>query len=365
MPLPKPKKKKLMSATAVAERRAARLAAATAVVEDNIDDSNILQIDGSVIEGRVDKLLKHAAFVPTDRYWLDTGSPELNAVLGARDFGIPYGKVIELGGPEHTGKTLIATILMGMAQRDSAGCGYIDLEDSRDEKWATKLGVVWPYVTKFWPRMMLGKAADDAANASAKLNAALKKKKKSGAPVLQTAESICEEAEKAMELLASHGARKQFWFMDSIANILTAKQFDVGLQGSSMNSKLDRAMFLSTLLPRWAGLAANYNAMIVVSNQLRSKIGGFIIPGAEDETTGGRALRHACAVRTRTRRVKGGRLKQGSKIIGLAGALRNIKNKAGEGSEEGHDCGFKILWNRDKASVAFMTVDDLKSEMGE
>lgn len=70
-------------------------------------------------------------------------------------------------------------------------------------------------------------------------------------------------------------------------------------------------------------------------------------------------------MRVRGRRVKGGRLKNGKTIVGLAGIFSNRKNKAGEGSVEGDEVGFKIRWDRPIAKASFMGVDDLKEDMGE
>jgi len=305
-------------------------------------DSGILDIDGEEIQIHTQKLLKVSAFEPEHHYWLDTGSPDANAVFGNEEKGIAYGKVMEIAGPEHCGKTLISNILMGLAQKDGAAAGYIDLEESRDGVWSTKLGVRWSAVTKFYPMLVT---------------------QKKGPPILLSAEEICEQAESAMHTL-SQRADKQFWFLDSIAMMVTRKQYAVGLSDASMNSKLDRAEFLSRLLPRWAGIAANYNATILLSNQLRAKIGGFVM-GDPDDTTGGKALKHVCSVRVRGRRMKGGRLKQGKAVVGLAGVLRNIKNKSGDGSVEGCECGFKVLWNRDPARIQFMPKKDLEDEMGE
>jgi RecA/RadA recombinase len=230
-----------------------------------------------------------------------------------------------------------------MGQRDGAAAGYIDLEESRDPIWSTKLGVDWGAVTKLYPELV---------------------RQKTGAPILLNAEQICNQAEQAMYLLHKAGARKQFWFMDSIAMLIPATQMEAGLTGINMRTKLARADFLSTMLPRWAGLAANYNALILVSNQMRMKIGSFVM-GDPDETTGGKALRHVASIRVRGRRLKGGRLKQGTNIVGLAGVFRNTKNKSGGGSVEGCEAAFKVRWDKPKASVKFMTVDELKAEMGE
>ena len=149
-------------------------------------------------------------------------------MFGSPTKGVPYGKIIELAGLEHSGKTLVSTVMMGLAQRDNAAAGYIDLEDSRDATWATKLGCNWSRVTKFYTQLVT---------------------QKKGPPLPLTAEEIFEQAEKAMGILAESGAQKQFWFIDSVAGIVTAKQYNVGVKERSMNSKLDRAEFLASLPP--------------------------------------------------------------------------------------------------------------------
>jgi RecA/RadA recombinase len=349
MAVPKPKAKKVakqsereMQAIEDAVDKAGEEFDEEQETEDLVEDVGI-QINGDEIQAAVRKMMKLSLFEPPENFWLNTGSPELNSVFGSRKLGIPYGKVIEVAGPEHCGKTLIANVMMGMAQRDGAAAGYIDLEESRDANWATKLGVNWEAVTKIYPELV---------------------KQKSGPPMLLSAEQICNQAEQAMYLLHKAGARKQFWFLDSIAMLIPATQMEAGLTGINMRTKLARADFLATLMPRWAGLAANYNALMLVSNQLRAKIGSFVM-GDPDETTGGRALRHVASIRVRGRRLKGGRLKQGTAIVGLAGVFRNTKNKSGGGSVEGCEAAFKVRWDRPKASVKFMPVAELKAEMGE
>lgn len=302
--------------------------------------SAVLDIDGNAIQTQVHKMLDTPIFAVKERYWLDTKSPELNATFGSRERGIPYGKVFEISGLEHSGKTLIANLLMGMAQDDGAAAGYIDLEDSRDGAWATKLGVHWNAVTQFYPQLV---------------------RQEKGPPKLLGVEEICDRAEKAMYLLHKRaGAKKQFWFLDSVAMMVTGKQVDAGLTEITMNSKLDRAAFLATMLPRWTGLAANYNAMILVSNHLHNKVGKFF--GDPYETPGGRALRHVCAVRVRGARAKNGRLMQGKRVIGLASIFRNLKNKSGDGSVEGCEVGFKVRWDKPLAVVQFMNANELRGD---
>lgn len=304
--------------------------------------SNRVAIVGDQIRAQVEKRLKLSLFEPENHFWLDLGSPYINSVFGSSKMGLPYGKVVELSGLEHCGKTLVSTFILGAGQRDGAAAGMIDLEESRDEKWATKLGVDWPALTMFYTKLV---------------------KQKTGPPKLLSVESICAQAEEAMYLLNKRGAEKQVWFLDSIAMMNTEEQIEVGAEGATMHSRLSRATMLSSLLPRWAGIAANYNALILVSNHLHMKVGGKVF-GDPYETSGGRALRHVCSVRVRGRRLKGGRMLQGKKVIGLIGGLKNIKNKAGEGSVEGAECGFKVRWDKAKADVKFMSIKELNDELG-
>lgn len=309
--------------------------------------------DASGISGDVAKLLKFSKFEPEQRYWLKTGSKSLNRVLGSAKYGIPYGKLIELRGEEHGGKTVVSIILAGMAQRDGAGVGYIDLENSFDAEWNVRLGLDTTRIHLIEPKLVMPR----------------KKKKKFGAkkedgpkkqviPRLQSAEELFVEAETAMYLMSAAGAKKQFWIVDSIANLAVETVLDAGTDGQNMNTNNARARFLASTLPKWCGLAANYNATIFFINQLRDRTG--LVFGSPTYSPGGRALRHNLQVRAEIRRVKHGRLKQGTHTIGLAGKIVNFKNKAGRGSVQDEDCGFRVLWKKSPAQVEFMSMEKLE-----
>lgn len=325
--------------------------------------------DGSFFESQIGKMLGYSTFQPDQRYWLNTGNADLNATLGSRKLGLPYGKIYELSGEEHGGKTTLATILAGLAQKDGAAIGYIDLEDSRDEGWASRLGLDLKKVVQVYPKLVTPGTR--------------KKKKKKAAfgpkddeehdkpqatkvvgPRLQSGEDMFAEAEAGMALLHKHGYKKQFWFLDSIANIQTEMVLDAGVGGQNMRTKLDRAVFLSQTLPTWAGLAANYNATIFLLNQLRDKQG--VVWGKKTYSTGGRALRHACAIRAEVMRRKGGKVKNvaSGKTIGILGTIVNEKNKAGGGSEQNCRCAFKIVWSKTPARIQFMSMDEVEEQEG-
>ena len=306
--------------------------------------------DVAALQNKVHKLLKFSTFEPEQRYWLDTGFPELNNTFGARDKGIPYGKMIELAGEEHAGKTLISLLLAGMAQKHGAAVGRIDLEDSRDDQWDRKLGLDPTQIYNIYPRLVVGKADDDAPKKKGK------KKRVGSGMRLQSAEEIFHEAEIAMEQLSGAGFKKQFWIIDSVANIQT----EMGGSGErNMRVSNDRALFLSQTFPKWAALAANYNATVFLVNQLRDKPG--VMFGDPTYSPGGRALRHGCQVRCRIRRgAKGGTIKRNEEIVGLRSIIKNTKNKSGGGCVQGGTCGFKIKWAKAVAVYDFMPVEDLE-----
>lgn len=308
------------------------------------------------LQQKLAKLAKYSTFEPQERYWLDTGSPELNAALGSRELGLAYGKIIELRGEEHGGKTTLTNVLAGMAQKDGAAVGYIDLEDSRDPLWSGKLGLDFTNVLPIYPKLVLPASKDD--DEEVKKATKGKKKKKLNIPRLESAEELFDQAEKAMQLFLEAGYKKQFWILDSVANLTTEMAIFAGAKDRNMRVNMDRAQFLAANLPRWAGLAANYQAMIVLINQMRIDPG--VMFGNPETSPGGRALRHACSIRANIKRVGKGQLTNGGKVIGIVGKIENYKNKAGGGSVGWESCGFKIKWNRDPALILFMPVSEIE-----
>lgn len=304
----------------------------------------------SLVQDDIAKLVKLSRFEPVQHYWLDTGSPELNAALGSRVYGIPYGRIIELRGVNHGGKTLLSLILAGMAQKEGAGVGYIDVEQSRDQAWAEKYGLVWRDMVKIYPKMIARKAPKH--------------------PRLETAEELFAEAEVAMAKIAALGYKKQFWILDSVAMLRTK----YALQGSSKDAKagkividrnmranMDRAAFLSDKLPEWAGIAAGYNATIILINQMRKKPG--VVYGDPAYSPGGSGMEHACAVRAGVRRIKNGRLLRGTSVVGILSLVENFKNKAGRGCIEKQSCAIRVRYDKDPARVSFMTREEAEESI--
>ena len=154
---------------------------------------------------------------------------------------------------------------------------------------------------------------------------------------------------------AESGYKKQVVLIDSIANMITLKQIEAGSTGQNMNTNLDLPAFMARVLPKWSGLAANYNALVIIINQLRIQPGAF---GDPFKTPVGQALKHACGNRSRVRRLKSGQLKSGGHVVGIVGIIKNVKNKMGNGSVEGEQCGFMVNWKKSPARIEFMSAQD-------
>lgn len=275
--------------------------------------------------------------------WLNTGSSRLNSVLGSEEFGLAYGRMIEVYGPESHGKTLLSLLIASLAQKDGADVAWVDLERSWDDDWA-RLHDVDPervYVHK----VEMGKFRGDAQSAE---------------PRLETAQEILKRVETWMarrNKVRPNG--KKLVVIDSVAAMLVEEESEAGLINQNMRTNSALSMFLSKFLRRWAPIAANYNAMVVLVNQVRENIGGY---GNPEKAVGGRATKHYCSVRATVRRLPGskGRMTTSGRIVGLRGVIRNIKNKVGKGSREGAECGYRNLFY--KKQWRFPTTQDVRKE---
>src|ERR1035437_967462 len=288
----------------------------------------------------IQRKLGFLTFDAQPREWLDTGSRMLNAVLGSEQKGIAYGKMIELFGPESNGKTLFGLLLAGLAQADDAQVAWVDIENSLDRPWAESQGIDWSRLFHFYPKLI--------------------QKSKKEKPRLQTAEELCDEVELWMERRHAEGLNKLFIIIDSVTAMLVEDEAVAGNTEANMRSKMGLSSFLSRLCRRWVALAQVYSATILFINQIRLSP---IAWGNPEVTPGGKALKFYCSIRARVRRIKGGRLLQKGHMIGLKGIIKNLKNKAGEGSLEGYECGFKAYFLR--SDWRFISAAKLKKDAEE
>jgi recombination protein RecA len=269
------------------------------------------------------KKLGHVSMAWRPTIWLDTKIPGLNQVLGHRDKGIPYGRMIEVFGWSGQGKSSLVLSLAALMQRDGAYVVLGDVENSFEEDYGKARGldmdrlmVIQPYV--------------------------LKREKR-----LTNAQELCAEIEEAIKL---PGDRKVV-ILDSIAALLTAGEAESGLDGG-MRASLDLPIFLGKLLRRWVGLAQAHNALIILVNQMRSAPRAF-----GDYTPGGNAPTFYSHVRVQVKRVKGSRIVDKGVTIGIRGKLVCCKNKTG--GLEGSEIGFRLKF---KGGLEFTSVKSLSEE---
>jgi recombination protein RecA len=282
---------------------------------------------------KIRKALGHLALGWEPSTWLDTGVPELNRVIGHKEKGLPFGRIVEISGWESNGKTAIALSLAALAQQDGARVVWGDVENSFDPDWARvrgldpdKIMLIQPYVGTF----------DNEK-----------------APRLSTAQELCVEIEKCVE---AHGSKrgKCMVVLDSIPALLTSGESAAGIEGRNLRTNMDLPMFLGSLLRRWVGMAQVHNALILMINQLRTKPMAF---GDPNYTPGGSAPLFYSHVRVRVRRVKGGRMMEKGKMAGIRGVMIALKNKSG--GEENAECGFRLWF---AGPLEFVPASEVRSE---
>jgi recombination protein RecA len=209
-----------------------------------------------------------------------TGSLSLDIALGGQ--GIPRGRVIEIFGPESSGKTTLALHVVAEAQQAGGIAAFIDAEHAFDPSWAKKLGVDLEMLLVSQP-------------------------------------SYGEEAMHIAEMLIRSNAVDVI-VIDSVAALVPKKELDgdigdthVGLQARLMSQSLRKLT---------AAIAKSKTAVIFI-NQIREKIG--VMFGSPETTPGGRALKFYASCRIDVRRI--GQLKEGEEVVGQRVRAKVVKNK--------------------------------------
>ncbi len=307
--------------------------------------------------------LGHMAMRWKPSYWLDTGIPDLNEVLGHRLKGLSFGRIIEIFGWQSMGKSSIVLALCALAQRMAKAHVVLgDVENSFDPGYAKQRGFLTcpkckgtgtvEHVNKKGREITTSDCADCGGvdSPTCGLDTAMLtliqpyvghfsytdpktgKRHKEKNPRLSTAQELCSEVELAMS-----GHDRCVAVLDSVAALLTEGESLAGLENANMRSGLDLAMFMGRLLRRWVGLAQVHNCMIILVNQLRDSPKAY---GGGDHTPGGNAPKFYSHVRVKVRRVKGGKIVNGGKMTGIVGVMKAIKNKAG--GSENSEIGYRL-----------------------
>ena len=214
--------------------------------------------------------------VPT----ISTGSITLDAALGVG--GVPRGRVVEIYGPESSGKTTLALHVIANAQRSGGLAAFIDAEHAMDPEYASRLGV----------------NLDD---------------------LLISQPDFGEQALEIAETLIRSGSIDVI-VIDSVAALVPRAELegDMGEAQVGLHARL-----MSQALRKLAGIVSKSRTCLVFINQVREKIG--VMFGSPETTTGGRALKFYSSVRIDIRRISS--IKQGDQVIGNRTKAKVAKNK--------------------------------------
>jgi recombination protein RecA len=251
--------------------------------EDEVKEKNkaleaaISQIDENFGKGSVMKLGQKAAL---DVESISTGSLSLDLALGIG--GLPKGRVIEIYGPEGSGKTTLALQVVAEAQKTGGICGFIDAEHALDPVYAKKLGV--------------------------KTEELLISQPDTGEQALEIADTLIKSGSISVLVI------------DSVAALTPRAELegDMGDHHVGLQARL-----MSQALRKLTSSIAKSNTMVIFINQIRMKIG--IMFGNPETTSGGNALKFYSSVRMDIRRI--GAIKEKEQIIGNTTRVKVVKNK--------------------------------------
>lgn len=236
------------------------------------------QIEKQFGKGSVVRLGSKDAILPIAV--ISTGSISLDAALGTG--GVPRGRVVEIFGPESSGKTTIALQVIAEAQKKGGMAAFIDVEHALDPAYARKLGVDVDNLLVSQP---------DYGEQALEITAALIASGSLDVIVVDSVAALVPKAELEGEMGDSH----------------------VGLQ----------ARLMSQALRKLTGIVSKSKTCIIFINQIREKIG--VMFGSPETTTGGRALKFYASVRLDIRRIAA--IKDGDQVVGNRTKVKVVKNK--------------------------------------
>ena len=211
---------------------------------------------------------------------ISTGCLSLDLALGGR--GVPRGRIIEVYGPESSGKTTLALHVVAQAQKKDGIAAFIDAEHALDPSWAKKLGV--------------------------QLESLLVSQPNSGEEAMHIAEMLIKS--NAVDVIV----------VDSVAALIPKQELDGEIGDTHVGLQ---ARLMSQSMRKLTGAIAKSKTSVIFINQIREKIG--VMFGSPETTPGGRALKFYSSCRMDVRRI--GQLKDGEDVVGQRVRVKVVKNK--------------------------------------